>query len=52
MHAPGGYGSGSVTTCWRRSTFGRQMGMFVEVFRVLIVDIVKRRFPFGELLEE
>ncbi len=28
------------------------MGMFVEVFRVLIVDIFKRRFPFGEFIRQ
>ncbi len=33
-------------------TFGRQMGMFVEVFKVLFVDIVKRRFPFGEFIRQ
>ncbi|WP_040511082.1 MlaE family ABC transporter permease [Gordonia soli] len=33
-------------------TFGRQMGMFVEVFKVLVVDIVKRRFPFGEFIRQ
>ncbi|ACY22196.1 protein of unknown function DUF140 [Gordonia bronchialis DSM 43247] len=33
-------------------TFGRQMGMFVEVFKVLFVDIFKRRFPFGEFIRQ
>lgn len=33
-------------------TFGRQLGMFVEVFRTLFVDLVKRRFPFGEFIRQ
>lgn len=33
-------------------TFGRQLGMFVEVFKVLIVDIVKRRFPYREFIRQ
>ncbi|GAB34264.1 MlaE family ABC transporter permease [Gordonia otitidis] len=33
-------------------TFGRQLGLFVEVFRTLIVDIVKRRFPFAEFIRQ
>ncbi|GAB89887.1 MlaE family ABC transporter permease [Gordonia rhizosphera] len=51
-------GSGAVRRWFREhvmasfDTFGRQMGMFVEVFKVLIVDIVKRRFPFGEFIRQ
>ncbi|NDZ95430.1 MlaE family ABC transporter permease [Gordonia sp. SL306] len=51
-------GSGGVRRWFRDhvmasfDTFGRQMGMFVEVFKVLIVDIVKRRFPFGEFIRQ
>ncbi|MCZ4535011.1 ABC transporter permease [Gordonia terrae] len=33
-------------------TFGRQLGMFVEVFRTLFVDLFKRRFPFGEFIRQ
>ncbi|ANY23977.1 MULTISPECIES: MlaE family ABC transporter permease [Gordonia] len=33
-------------------TFGRQLGMFVEVFRTLFVDLFKRRFPFGEFVRQ
>ncbi|WP_232232949.1 MULTISPECIES: ABC transporter permease [Actinomycetes] len=33
-------------------TFGRQMTLFLEVFKVLFVDIVKRRFPFGEFIRQ
>ncbi|MDS1112605.1 ABC transporter permease [Gordonia westfalica] len=33
-------------------TFGRQLGMFVEVFRTLFVDLAKRRFPFGEFIRQ
>ncbi len=33
-------------------TFGRQLAMFVEVFKVLIEDILKRRFPFGEFIRQ
>lgn len=33
-------------------TFGRQLGMFVEVFRTLFTDIAKRRFPFGEFVRQ
>jgi phospholipid/cholesterol/gamma-HCH transport system permease protein len=33
-------------------TFGRQLAMFVEVFKVLVEDIVKRRFPFGEFIRQ
>lgn len=33
-------------------TFGRQLAMFVEVFKVLVVDIAKRRFPFGEFVRQ
>ncbi len=33
-------------------TFGRQLGMFVEVFRTLFADIAKRRFPFGEFVRQ
>ena len=33
-------------------TFGRQLGMFVEVFRTLLVDLFKRRFPFGEFVRQ
>lgn len=33
-------------------TFGRQMGMFVEVFKVLILDLVKGRFPFREFIRQ
>ncbi|MFW0791646.1 MlaE family ABC transporter permease [Gordonia sp. CPCC 205333] len=33
-------------------TFGRQLGMFVEVFKVLVVDIVKRRFPYREFIRQ
>lgn len=33
-------------------TFGRQLGMFVEVFRTLFTDIVKRQFPFGEFIRQ
>ncbi|WP_238421677.1 ABC transporter permease [Gordonia sp. 'Campus'] len=33
-------------------TFGRQLGMFVEVFRTLFVDLAKRRFPFGEFVRQ
>lgn len=28
------------------------MAMFVEVFRVLVTDIAKRRFPFGEFIRQ
>ncbi|WP_051349689.1 MlaE family ABC transporter permease [Gordonia amicalis] len=28
------------------------MGMFVEVFRTLFVDLAKRRFPFGEFIRQ
>ncbi|PYE15824.1 phospholipid/cholesterol/gamma-HCH transport system permease protein [Williamsia limnetica] len=33
-------------------TFGRQMTLFLEVFKVLFVDIAKRRFPFGEFIRQ
>ncbi|WP_168704862.1 MlaE family ABC transporter permease [Gordonia paraffinivorans] len=33
-------------------TLGRQLGMFVEVFRTLFADIAKRRFPFGEFVRQ
>lgn len=33
-------------------TFGRQLAMFVEVFKVLFEDIFKRRFPFGEFIRQ
>ena len=33
-------------------TFGRQLGMFVEVFRTLVTDIAKRQFPFGEFVRQ
>ncbi|WP_439029177.1 MlaE family ABC transporter permease [Gordonia terrae] len=33
-------------------TFGRQLGMFVEVFRTLFADLAKRRFPFGEFVRQ
>ena len=33
-------------------TFGRQLGLFVEVFRTLFVDIAKRRFPFAEFIRQ
>ncbi|MFE0749924.1 MlaE family ABC transporter permease [Gordonia sp. NPDC058843] len=33
-------------------TFGRQLGMFVEVFRTLFADLFKRRFPFREFVRQ
>lgn len=33
-------------------TFGRQLGLFVEVFRTLFVDIAKRRFPFAGFIRQ
>lgn len=33
-------------------TFGRQMAMFVEVFRVLVTDLAKGRFPFAEFVRQ
>ncbi|MEE4023148.1 ABC transporter permease [Gordonia sp. PKS22-38] len=51
-------GSGGVRRWFREhvlasfDTFGRQMAMFVEVFRVLIVDLVKGRFPFREFVRQ
>lgn len=65
MEAPGdgaaakGRGKPNAATTWFREhvvasfeTFGRQLAMFVEVFKVLIEDIVKRRFPFGEFIRQ
>ena len=33
-------------------TFGRQLAMFVEVFKVLVTDLVKGRFPFAEFVRQ
>ncbi|GAC78605.1 phospholipid/cholesterol/gamma-HCH transport system permease protein [Gordonia malaquae] len=33
-------------------TFGRQLAMFIEVFKVLATDIAKRRFPFKEFIRQ
>lgn len=33
-------------------TFGRQLAMFVEVFKALFTDIVKRQFPFKEFVRQ
>lgn len=33
-------------------TFGRQLAMFVEVFRVLITDLFRGRFPFREFVRQ
>ncbi len=33
-------------------TFGRQLLLFAEVFKCLVQDVVKRRFPFGEFIRQ
>lgn len=47
---PGKWWRGHITQSFE--TFGRQLAMFLEVFQVLVVDIVKRRFPFREFIRQ
>ncbi len=55
---PGRWAGAGIGTWWNEhvtksfETFGRQLAMFVEVFKVLLTDIVKGRFPFAEFVRQ